>query len=224
MKKIFGIAIICVAAFSQSFPNLSTQIFGSLKYELATDSYEYSHTATMHLYFSIKNISGSTVDFYCPSPNLSKHRVVLRDHLVGEFPLISLPVIRNVSLPPGATTADTLVWNTTPATEDTIYRLWGKLNSGGGFTADSLFVEFSFEPTNIIEPPERRETRWFAPNPVKRVASFYGTGSYKIFDLNGKLIARTTPPGTIDLSVYPCGTYLVKKAGSSECRKLLLMK
>jgi hypothetical protein len=224
MRVFIILPFLCLAAFSQSFPNFESEIFGPLKYEIGCDSYEYSHGATMLLYFSIKNISSADVDFYCPSPNLSVHKVVLRDHVIGEFPLVTLPMISTVSLSPGEITADTLEWDTYPATEDTIYRLWGKLNSWSSFTADSLFLELSFRTTEINERYEKAENVWFAPNPTNRFLSFNSQGSFELFDLSGKLILRGSGNTSLDLAENPNGTYLIRKAGSTECRKLLLMK
>lgn len=227
-RRILAVAlfplVMTTAAVSQTFPNENNEVFGPLKYTIATDNFAYTHCATMHLYFMVTNITDSPVNFYCPTLNLSYHRVTLRGAQIDYFPMFTLPVIRDVNLAPGESEADTLSWDTDPATEDTIYRLWGILNIGGStLVSGSLYVEFRMGLVGVGEEPPKLEGTPSGPNPARGELTIFEVGEFALFDILGKRLSTFRGPTTVDISDCPEGIYFVKKSDSKRCRKILIL-
>ncbi|RKZ29407.1 hypothetical protein DRQ36_08740 [bacterium] len=218
---IFAVTAFVTISYAQPYPNLATDSFGALKYTLAIDSETYSRPSTMNIYFMVRNITDSLVHFECPSAPWSSYRVELRDSMVAFFPEISLPVVLYFDLAPDESIDIYTDWDTAPATEDTTYKLWAFLGAYG-VPAGSLYVEFTMSTAGIYDEFLQPEMPWFVPNPPKSDLHFVTPGKYELFDILGKRTATINAPAIIDVSNYPRGIYLLRKAGTTECRKLVI--
>lgn len=223
------LSLICFSIFSlsilgQSFPNISTQIFGPAKYEIAADGFVYGHGDRLNFYFKIINISDSPIFFECPDNALGDYRVTLRDREISYFSNGVLPVIRSVNLGPGEAVADTYHWITTPAVEDTVYQLWGILNVGSWspFPKDSLYLEFSMGSTFVSENPQVSFDWARRGNPFNNSIEIPVPGEFEILDLSGRSVRRITAPYVF--TPERSGIFLIKSPKGRECAKIVIIK
>jgi len=222
--SIYLLFITSFSLFAQAFPNVATQIFGPLKYEIASNSYSYGHGARLDFYFKLQNISDSIVSFECPDNALGDYRVTLRSIQIDYFSNGCLTVIRSVHLAPGEAVADTYFWNTTPAVEDTTYQLWGILNLGSWspFHKDSLFLEFSMGSTTISENLQRSNDRAHRGILFHDFVNIQSNGDFEIFDISGKLLQRISGPNIF--VPKRSGVYFLKNSRNKECEKVIVIK